>query len=292
MSRYDRAAARLRWLGIRDRLLQSTRSRSAFLQFERLQDQSAALRAHEDPTTLLEWLRDEGDGSRRDEKDILLRDLLQHARTADEVAPCAWTLLFLSFWGPLTQLFGKVVCEAGDSAVGEILDAFNDLVVGLDLSTTNRIAAALTRGTRRDVFRHRRRDRAQAIRTSPLPSEDFEGGIRFPDLLTEPPLDFCAEPPDGAEAIDDDQELLALREELVATVGDDADLVMGAAIYGVNQRVMAERMGISHAAARKRYQRTLKRLEHRFIKARRRPRCPTTRARLRSRTKDSGRGAP
>lgn len=43
-------------------------------------------------------------------------------------------------------------------------------------------------------------------------------------------------------------------------IGDDADLVVAVVIVGESQREAAGRLGISHDAARKRYQRSMVRL--------------------------------
>ena len=47
-------------------------------------------------------------------------------------------------------------------------------------------------------------------------------------------------------------------------VGDDAKLVIGAAIYGESQREVGERLGLTHEAARKRYQRAVARIRECF----------------------------
>ncbi len=44
-------------------------------------------------------------------------------------------------------------------------------------------------------------------------------------------------------------------------VGDDADLVIGSAIYGETQGETAERLGIPFDRARKRFQRAISRLQ-------------------------------
>lgn len=86
------------------------------------------------------------------------------------------------------------------------------------------------------------------------------------------------------------EDLSELREEIADVVGKDTELVIGAGIYDENQRVLAGRLGITHAAARERYQRSLKRLEHRFARARRRGRCPKAppRRRLWSKRREGG----
>ena len=60
--------------------------------------------------------------------------------------------------------------------------------------------------------------------------------------------------------MDPEDQLAAIRDFVAEVVGHDADLVIGAAIYGVSQRELAERLGLTHEAARKRFQRALARL--------------------------------
>jgi DNA-directed RNA polymerase specialized sigma24 family protein len=52
-----------------------------------------------------------------------------------------------------------------------------------------------------------------------------------------------------------------LRERLTRIVGDDADLVLGAVVYGVPQSLLGNQLGLTPDAARKRFQRALKRLQ-------------------------------
>lgn len=47
---------------------------------------------------------------------------------------------------------------------------------------------------------------------------------------------------------------------IAEVVGKDADLVIGAVLYGENHRELGGRLGLTHENARKRYQRAVKRL--------------------------------
>ena len=62
--------------------------------------------------------------------------------------------------------------------------------------------------------------------------------------------------------LDVDEDIHSLRALIAKAVGGeaDADLILGMAVHEENQRELADRLGISHEAARKRVQRALKRL--------------------------------
>ena len=68
--------------------------------------------------------------------------------------------------------------------------------------------------------------------------------------------------------LSDEREVGAIREWLLGVVGEDADLVIGAAIYGETHREVGERLGLSHEAARKRFQRAIRRVRERLDKKR------------------------
>lgn len=238
------------------------------------------------PADIPSWFADE---SRcRDTKDRVYKTLLRLARSGPPHATIAWLLLLLGMWPSLERLLRAVSADdRWNDPIGDVLDAFTSLVDSLSLSTVNRVAAALSRGTRRELLATRGRHARLSARSLAVPDED--GASIFPEALsTFSPYDREERSFVANEGANDDEELETIRAELKQVVGDDADLVIGAAIYGENQRVLGERLGISHEAARKRYQRTLKRLEHRFARARRRKRCPTQRQEARFRRRKEG----
>ena len=64
--------------------------------------------------------------------------------------------------------------------------------------------------------------------------------------------------------LDPDEDVEALRDLLIDIVGEDADLVLGATVYGLTQREVGERLGLSHDATRKRFQRAIERIRQHF----------------------------
>ena len=280
------AGASWRWRRHRDELRRSLDSAVVAGAYLGLAGHCPGLAAFAGPAAVLAWLRDNRNrtAALRDRKDQVLRELIACAR--DEggiVGNCAWHLLLCAMEPAL----------AGNSrrtglSVDEVLYAFVGGVLELNLTAVNRVAATLARNTRRDALTARRQPYGTRLQHGPIPAEagvGEDGRVeRFPDLLTVYDADPFNEPePEGSNDVN------ALRAEVAAAVGEEnADLVIGAAIYGENQRVLAERMGISYEAARKNYQRSLKRLERRFARARRRPRCPRSRGRLRLRSRKEG----
>ena len=113
----------------------------------------------------------------------------------------------------------------------------------LDLSRVDRIAATLLMNLERDL---RRRLVGEAkVAAGPLPVEELVDGLGASPLFT------C-----GSEAAG--RALLARDVQLC--LGDDADLVLRVAVDGETQAEAADALGITHDAARKRYQRALARL--------------------------------
>lgn len=114
----------------------------------------------------------------------------------------------------------------------------------LDLARVNRIAATLLRNLERDT----RRRLMSLSRQAPgiVAGEDLLDGIgaSTDSMLTDPDTGYG----------------LLLRD-LHACLGSDAELIVRVAIDGESQAEAAEGLGISHDAARKRYQRALSRLK-------------------------------
>ena len=275
-----------RWRQHRDELRRSLDSALVAGAYLRLAGHYPEFAGFAGPTALLAWLRDNRNptAALRDQKDRVLRELVTRARSVDgAVGDCAWRLLLCAMAPAL-----EGISQRTGLSVDEVLDAFVGGVLDLDLTAVTRVAATLARNARRDALTLRRQPYGTRLQHGPIPSDCGVGADgraeRFPELLTVYDADPLEEP--EAEVSGD---VDALRAEIAAAVGEaNADLVIGAAIYGENQRVLAERLGLSYEAARKGYQRSLKRLEHRFAHARPRRRCPKSAGRLRLRKRKGG----
>lgn len=107
----------------------------------------------------------------------------------------------------------------------------------LDLDSVERIAATVLRNVERDLRRTLAGEWARTAQSAPL-HEPEEREISSVEI-------------DVVSRID------AMR--LCASLGDDGPLVAAVAIEGLSQREAADRLGLTHEAARKRFQRALAR---------------------------------
>jgi len=246
---------RAQWEALHASLVRSVRTLSAHQQFNELRQQRAVLSRFEDPVALLDFLT--GRSGDLDEKDDIYRVFVELAQLGGDTASLATSLLWLGLWPGLDAIFRRRLrhfASAPAELVSEIGDRFTHAIHHVGLDRVRRMAATLVRNTERDVRDSRQRDWADQARKSELPDDD---------ILTEP------DEPRRAKTLSDlgippglspEQEVAAIRDWLVRVVGGDADLVIGAAIYGDSQRDAGELLGLTHDAARKRFQRALPRL--------------------------------
>jgi DNA-directed RNA polymerase specialized sigma24 family protein len=119
----------------------------------------------------------------------------------------------------------------------------------------------------RDVFAALKRKWADEARRADLPREDEDDGgddeetgdrraARTSPHLRTRGVSALGQPP----RLDPDEDVEALRDLLIGIVGRDADIVLGATLYALSQREVAERLGLSHEVTRKRYQRAIDRI--------------------------------
>ena len=138
-----------------------------------------------------------------------------------------------------------------DELVTEISFIFTTTVGRIDLTGVSRLAATLTWNVERDVRDALKRRWAHEARVVDVDDPTATGPD--PHLQTEPSIDDRELPVDA-------NDLGAVREWLTGIVQGDADLVIGAALYGFDLHELADELGISHEAARKRFQRAIKRI--------------------------------
>lgn len=121
----------------------------------------------------------------------------------------------------------------------ELLGRATESLRTLDLGRVNRIAATVLRNMQRDMIRACRCEAARQGVTSEtlpdeLPDERAIGGSRLSASL--------------------------LRADVERVIGEDASLVIRVAVEGFTQAEVAVEFGISEEAARKRFQRSARRL--------------------------------
>ncbi len=199
-----------------------------------------ALTRFADPAALLDHLH-RGDGS-PDQKNTILAGLIESAKSDDRAGDCALTLMLLALWPGLDGVFRRSRARRlgqTDEIASEILARATATIRELDLDRVNWIAATILKNVERDVLRaHNRETGRQAVQDEF--DVDLHGGIFE---VTDPELD--------------PGKLLA---ELTRLIGVDADLVLRVVIDGYTQAEAGQQLGLSEPAARKRFQRALKRL--------------------------------
>jgi RNA polymerase sigma-70 factor (ECF subfamily) len=247
---------RAHWEALHESLAQAVRTLEAARKFKEARQRKRPLARFADAVALLEYLNSRsGD---LDEKDAIYAALVELVQAHDELGDVATALAWLGLWPALDAIFRRQLRhhrDAPEELVSEIGSCFTSQLRRADLSRINRIAATLVRNTERDIRDGRRAVWDEAARRADLPDEK---------ALADP-----VPPPEPSELglaadLSPEEEVAAIRALLVPIVGDDADLVIGAAIYGQSQHELADELGITHEAARKRFQRALARLRARF----------------------------
>jgi len=208
------------------------------------------------PAALVDYFADR-DGD-RDDKDRIYGALVELAQAQGDDATLATALLFLGLWPALDAIYRRNLRHHLDDPgelVSELWDRFTTAVQRADLSRIQRVAATLTLNTRRTLRDGRQRRWDDSARQEELPDDDILAD-RDAARSGRGPSDLGVLP-----GLDPDDEVQRLRAVLVEVVGADADLVIGKVLYGVTQLEMSEQLGITHAAARKRFRRALGRLQ-------------------------------
>ncbi len=252
---------RTTWEALHRSLVRSTESLNAHRIFEEIKESKPDLARFDAPTSLLDLLH--GEDGDLDEKDLVLRALVELAQGRGEAADLARDLLWLGLWPGLDAIYRRHLRHFRDrpeELVSEVGARFTDAVARVDLGRIRRVAATLVRNTEREVRAGEKRAWDAAARRSELPEGDelADGDHLSHARLPRRPtgVSDLGLPP----GMDPEDQLAAIRAFVAEVVGDDADLVIGAAVYGVSQRELAERLGLTHEAARKRFQRALARL--------------------------------
>ena len=247
------------WEALHTSLVRSVRSLTADKNFNTLKEIESGLRRFTGPIGLLDFLTSKG-GS-LDDKDDIYRALVTVAQRGDPESELATSLLWLGLWPGLDAVFRRALgfyFAAPEELVSDIGDRFTYSIHRADLSRIRRVAATLTRNTERDVRNGRLDERDEQARRAEMPSDDC---AVLADTHPEPD---AASTLGLMRGLPPAREIAAIRDWLTPIVGADADLVIGAAIYGEHQSELGDRLGITHAAARKRFQRAIKRIRQRL----------------------------
>ena len=228
------------WHAIRDHLMHSSSNLHFQRSFDAVRREQAALAAFGDPAALLDGLhRTPGDPAR---KNVILSALVEAAQGDGPASDCALTLLLLALWPGLDAIRRRSIWRrigTSDEIAADILCRTTEAIRGLDLQRVNWIAATVLRNVERDMIRARQRDQTREhLASSADPDEVADSGDS------------------GIGAAGYARLNGAVRKLL----GDDALLVIRVAIEGFSQAEAAVELGLTEAAARKRYQRAIRRL--------------------------------
>lgn len=228
------------WHEIRDHLMHSSTNLHFQRSFDAVRRAQAALTPFRDPAALLDGLhRTTGDPAR---KNVILAALVGAAQGDGPTSDCALTVLLLALWPGLDAIRRRSIWRrigTADEVASDVLGRTTEAVRGLDLGRVNWIAATVLRNVERDMIRARQRDQAR---------EHLASG---------------ADPDEVADSGDSgigETGYARLNGAVRKLLGDDALLVIRVAIEGFSQAEVAVELGLTEAAARKRYQRAMRRL--------------------------------
>lgn len=258
---------RASWEALHAGLDRSVRTLQAAQAFQQAKQQHPALAGFDEPKQLVAHLTSKaGD---LDEKDRLLGTLVTLVQRREH-HDLAGALLWLGLWPGLDAVYRRRLrhfLDQPDELVAELAEAFSELVERLDLTAVHRVAATLVRSAERDVMDHRKRRWAEAHRDLEgepnEPLRDLEGDLFSASWFDKASLQRWAASGGDLPSLSFDENVAALRAWLEPIVGADAELLLTVLVLDETQREAGERLGLSHEAARKRFQRALARLrEH------------------------------
>jgi RNA polymerase sigma-70 factor (ECF subfamily) len=228
------------WHEIRDHLMHSSSLLSFQRNFDAIRRDSESLWGFGDPAALLDALHQKAGST--DQKNLILAALARAAHSDGHTGDCALTLMLLALWPGLDAIRRRCIWRkvgTADEVASDILGRTTEAVRGLDLQRVNWIAATILRNVERDILRaHQREAGRQSLRSETDPDE------------------VAADDGSGDAAISEAQLLRDLR----LLLGADAILVIRVAVEGFSQAEAGVELGLSEAAARKRYQRAIRRL--------------------------------
>jgi RNA polymerase sigma-70 factor (ECF subfamily) len=255
---------RARWEGLHAALVRSVTTLQADKQFKEARGREPILARFESPGGLIEYLTTKTDEpAERDRKDAIYAALVRVVQAREPWAEVAKAIVWCGLWPALDGIYRhrlRHFKDDPDELVEAISVAFSTLVGRMELTRVNRVAATLVRSTDRDVMDERRREWAvQEHHAEPSEEETKRAEPRTPprresDLGLPVGLSF-------------DGELEALRGWLLPIGGADTDLLLAVLVLDENQREAAERVGLTHEAARKRFQKVLARVRPRLAEA-------------------------
>ncbi|MFN4282402.1 MAG: RNA polymerase sigma factor [Alphaproteobacteria bacterium] len=228
------------WHEIRDHLMKSSSTLGFQRSFDVIRRRGDPVAQFTDPAAVLDALHRKSGSP--DQKNAILAALVQAARDDGPAADCAMTLMLLALWPGLDAIRRRSLWRkigVPDEVTADILARTTETVRGLDLQRVNWIAATVLRNVERDMLRARQRE---VDRQSVISDGD-------PDEVA-----------DDHDVPDQALSHARLHGDIRQLIGTDAKLVIRVAVEGFTQAEAAIELGLSEAAARKRYQRATRKL--------------------------------
>lgn len=247
---------RARWLALHESLVRSITTLKADQQFKAACNVEQDLERFDAADALVAYLNTKGGDL--DEKDRIYAVLVRAVQARSDWSDLAIALLWLGLWPGLDAVYGHRLRDfvgRPDELVAEVSFIFTTTVARIDLSGVSRLASTLVRNIERDVREGLKRRWSEQTRMVDV--ADPAAAESDPNLRTKRLIDDRELPVNASD-------LPAVREWLTSIVQGDADLVIGAALYGFDLHELADELGIGHEAARKRFQRAIKRIRERL----------------------------
>ncbi len=234
------------WHEIRDNLMHSSSTLSFQRSFDAIRGAHHLLTPFPDPAAVLDGLHHApGDPDRKNE---ILTALTMAAQRGGPASDCALTLLLLALWPGLDAIRRRSIWRSTgtlDEVASDVLARTTEAIRHLDLHRVTRVAATILRNVERDMIRARRREADRERASADVDPDKVLGEQSGPHTAPEDRF---------------------FEGDLHKLIGADADLVIRVAIQGFSQTEAAGEMGLTEAAARKRYQRATRRLREAFHK--------------------------
>ena len=168
--------------------------------------------------------------------------MVEAAQSDGPASDSALTLMLLALWPGLDAVRRRSIWRrigTADEIASDVLARTTEAVRGIDLERVKHIAATVVRNVERDMIRARQRDAERESLASDIEPDDVAG-------------DPARQQPAAEDA--------HLQSDLRKLIGADAVLVIRVALEGFSQAEVAIELGMSEAAARKRYQRAMRKL--------------------------------
>lgn len=227
------------WLALHAQLVRSVNRHSNIALFPKLLPKDVAGGSFRNSGHLLEWLHDQrGDP---DLRNTVLRHMLASAVAGGGCSELASELMILALWPGLCLIRGRLRSFRAISQLDA--DLISGLSIGIlrsDPGKVSRVAATLLRNLERDLRRTCMRN-AQLVLTAEI---DEKIKQFTSDRSDDRPEDI----------------MQAARQQL----GEDGLMLVLVHIAGFSQKDVAQFLGITHEAVRKRCQRALERLKKNF----------------------------